>query len=255
MKRLLVSLCLLGAAIYAAGALFPPPNPTSVQVRPAHSEPRQLRSWGTTLSDLPLGQKPRAQLASYQNPAPLPPQKTDAADFRPAASASASDDVEFKSVEWTKVAIAAKVHSKASVSSATVRVYRAGAELQVVSRDGGWVGVSDPVTQERGWVFEKYLVSSDGPTPMQTATRSTNESDLSEPTLAKPAVAQPEKAGPAAPAPGLAGHACLRCCCGVRRPRWAVGSKRRSSPGRVLHVRPLRRILKPAPHLSPAVHC
>ena len=199
MKRLLVSLCLLGAAIYAADTLFPPPNPTSVQVRPAHSEPRQLRSWGTTLSDLPLGQKPRAQLASYQNPAPLPPQKTDAADFRPAASASASDDPEFKSVEWTKVAIAAKVHSKASVSSATVRVYRPGTELQVVSRDGGWVGVSDPVTQERGWVFEKYLASSDGPTPMQTATRSTSESDLSEPTLTKPALPSLKKRAPARP--------------------------------------------------------
>jgi len=197
MKRLLVSLCLLGAAIYAADTLFPPPNPTSVQVRPAHSEPRQLRSWGTTLSDLPLGQKPR--LASYQNPASLPPQKTDAADFRPAASASASDDPEFKSVEWTKVAIAAKVHSKASVSSATVRVYRPGTELQVVSRDGGWVGVSDPVTQERGWVFEKYLASSDGPTPMQTATRSTSESDLSEPTLTKPALPSLKKRAPARP--------------------------------------------------------
>ena len=199
MKRMVVSLCLLGAAIYAAGTVFPPPNPTSFQVRPAHSEPRQLRSWGTTLSDLPLGQKPRAQLASYQNPAPLPPQKTDAADFRPAASASASDDLEFKSVEWTKVAIAARVHSKASVSSATVRYYRPGAELQVVSRDGGWVGVSDPVTQERGWVFEKYLALSDGPTPTQTATRSTNESDLSESTLAKPALPSLKKRAPARP--------------------------------------------------------
>ncbi len=197
MKRLLVSLCFLGAAIYAAGTLFPPPNPTSLQVRPAHSEPRQLRSWGTTLSDLPLGQKPRAQLASYQNPAPLPPQKADAADFRPAATAAASDELEFKSVEWTKVAIAAKIHSKASVSSATVRYYRPGTELQVVSRDGGWVSVSDPVTQERGWVLKKYLASSEGPALMQTATRSTKESDLSE--LAKPTLPSLKKRAPARP--------------------------------------------------------
>ncbi len=199
MRRLLVSICLLSAAIYAACTLFPPPNPTSVQVRPARSEQRQLRSWGTTLSDLPLGQKPRAQLASYQDPAPLPPQKTDAADFRPAASASASGELEFKSVEWTKVAIAAKLHSKASVSSDTIRYYRPGTELQVVSRDGGWVGVSDPVTQERGWVFEKYLASIDGPAPMQTATCSTNATDLSEPTLAKPTLPSLKKRAQARP--------------------------------------------------------
>ncbi len=70
---------------------------------------------------------------------------------------------------------AAKVHSGASVSSPAVRYYRPGTELQVERREGGWVGVSDPVTQERGWVFEKYLSSIDGPSPIQAAADSTDE--------------------------------------------------------------------------------
>ena len=37
------------------------------------------------------------------------------------------------------------------------------AYLQVVRREGDWLQVSDPVTQERGWVLEKYLVATDGP--------------------------------------------------------------------------------------------
>ena len=105
------------------------------------------------------------------------------------------------SVEWAKVALAARVHSEASISSATVKYYPAGTELQVVRREGGWVGVSDPVTQERGWVFEKYLASIDGPSPTQAAIDSTNESDLSEPALAKPALPNAKKRTPPTPAP------------------------------------------------------
>ncbi|MGH9340323.1 MAG: SH3 domain-containing protein [Acidobacteriota bacterium] len=71
--------------------------------------------------------------------------------------------------------LAARVHSEASVSSPTIRFYRPSTELQVVSRENGWLQLLDPVTQERGWVFEKYLVSIDGPSPIQAAMQSTTE--------------------------------------------------------------------------------
>ena len=47
--------------------------------------------------------------------------------------------------------------------------YAPGTDLQVVRREGGWLQVSDPVTQERGWVLEKYLVATDGPSSTQAA--------------------------------------------------------------------------------------
>jgi len=71
--------------------------------------------------------------------------------------------------------LAARVHSEASVSSPTIRFYRPGTELHVVSRENGWLQLLDPVTQERGWVFEKYLVSIDGPSSTQAAMELTTE--------------------------------------------------------------------------------
>ena len=84
-------------------------------------------------------------------------------------------NMEPKPVELAKVVLAAQTHSQASVSSATVRFYRPGTELQLVRREGIWFEVSDPVTQERGWVLAQYLSSIESPTPIQVATESTTE--------------------------------------------------------------------------------
>jgi len=47
--------------------------------------------------------------------------------------------------------------------------------VQVVGRTNGWFQLLNPTTQERGWVFEKYLVSIDGPSPNQLAIEATIE--------------------------------------------------------------------------------
>ena len=78
-----------------------------------------------------------------------------------------------KPVELAKVILGAQTHSQASVSSPTIRFYRPGTELQIVRREGIWLEVSDPVTQERGWVLTQYLSSIESPTPIQVATKST----------------------------------------------------------------------------------
>jgi hypothetical protein len=226
MKRLLLTLSLAGAAIYAGNSLISTNGvvpdrvaagtPIAIgQTQPIHPVVRHLRSWGSYLSDLPVSQTPQATLATYQKPAPLPPQQEAAYGPRPnnespgqnpeptlvsddqtAASVSGFDGAEPEPVEWAKVMLGAKVHSKASVSSPTVRYYRPGTELQVVRREDGWVGVSDPLTQERGWVFEKYLSLINGPSQTQAALESTNESEFSEPTPAKPALPSSKKRSP-----------------------------------------------------------
>ena len=199
MRRLLLTLLLAGAAVYTVNFLVTTQDAVAVQTPPTQPVVRHLRSWGSYLSDLPLSQKSQTPLANYQEPAPLPLQQAAAAGDQPAASAGI-DGSEHEPVEWTKVVSAAKVHREASVSSATVRYYRPGTELQIVRREDGWVGVLDPVTQERGWVFEKYLSSIDGPSPTQAATASTNESGFSEPTPAKPASPGAKKRNPTPPA-------------------------------------------------------
>ena len=78
--------------------------------------------------------------------------------------------------------LAAKVHGDASVSSPTLRFYRPGTALQVVSRQNGWVQIIDPASGESGWVFEQYLVPADGPTATQTAMVTTPSEPAAEPT-------------------------------------------------------------------------
>ena len=82
--------------------------------------------------------------------------------------------------------LAARAHSEASVSSPTLRFYQPGAALQVISRENGWVQVTDPTSREGGWILEQYLVPIDRPTVTQTATVTPTSKALSQPTQAKP---------------------------------------------------------------------
>jgi hypothetical protein len=98
--------------------------------------------------------------------------------------------------------LAAKVHGEASVSSPTLRFYQPGTALEVVSRQNGWVQITDPASGESGWVFEQYLVPADGPTVTQTAMATTASKPAAEPTGAiakkrvgasRPAARTPDK--------------------------------------------------------------
>jgi hypothetical protein len=192
MKRLLLSLCLVGAAIY----LLIPPRAVPVEEAERISDAQTranhpvVRSWGPTLRS--LRRKPQALLAASQEPAAPrqnaaygPSEEAQDSEQTPGAynpstsvikaSALALDNSEQEPVEWARVIFAARVHSEASVSSPTIRFYRPGTELQVVRRENSWLELADPVTQERGWVFQKYLVSIDSPSPVQAAKEATTE--------------------------------------------------------------------------------
>jgi hypothetical protein len=208
MTRVLLFLSLVGAAVYTLLIVTQDALPGGKadhtfagQIQPNHQVVEHLSSWGTYLPSRSLTQNPQTPLATSQQAAPLPPQQSESpsqnserkpgADYQFAASedkapASQSDGAEQEPVERTKVVLAAEMHSQASVSSPIVRFYRPGTELQVVGRgDGGWFQVSDPATQERGWVFEKYLSSIDGSSPTRAAMESTTEPQPAKPALPK----------------------------------------------------------------------
>jgi hypothetical protein len=48
-----------------------------------------------------------------------------------------------------------------------LRLCPAGSKAQVVGRKHGWVQLLYPTTQERGWVYHKYLASIDEPSAAQ----------------------------------------------------------------------------------------
>lgn len=189
MTRFLLFLSLIGGAIYGLliythDVLTDEKAETTYtkQAQPNHPV-QHLSSWGSYLPDRSISQN--SQLATSQPSTPLPPQQSDersqhserdqVATSENKATSSESGDKEPKPVELAKVVLAAQTHSQASVSSPTLRFYRAGTELQVVRREGIWFEVSDPVTQERGWVLAQYLSSIESPTPAQVATQATTE--------------------------------------------------------------------------------
>jgi Bacterial SH3 domain len=157
---------LVGAAIYGAILLSYDllPHDPAANVFTGQSfgnlDDRQLRSWGTDLPALASSNSQEASLALRK------------AATTPAAPspvvAPTNSGTAYQPVEWAKVVFAAKVHGDASISSPILRFYQPGTALRVISRQDKWVQVTDPSSGEAGWVFEQYLVPTDGPITTQT---------------------------------------------------------------------------------------
>ena len=155
MSRLLLFLSLLGAAIYSlliythdfltddkAEKIY------AEQTQANHPSPHQS-SWDTYLPDRKVSKD--SKLATSQLPTSLPllesdepRQNSERGAEQPAISAvnvssSGSEGAE-PEPELVKVVLAAQTHSQASISSPTVRFYPPGTKLQVVRREGIWVG-------------------------------------------------------------------------------------------------------------------
>ena len=196
---------LVGAAIYGALVLsgeFLPVDPAKEAfASQSLGDPsdRQLRSWGTDLSSLASS----SERASVNlQPAVTPASVSRSARLEAIPTTTGPDGTASQSIEWARVVLAARVHDDASVSSPTLRFYQPGIALQVVSRQNGWVQITDPASGESGWVFEQYLVPVDGPTAAQTAMVATASKPVAEPTVAiakkrvgasRPATRTPDK--------------------------------------------------------------
>ena len=200
MSRLLLFLSLIGAAIYSL-LIYTHDVLTDDKAEKTYAEQTQanhpiphLSSWDTYLPDRSVSKDSKLATSQLSTSLPLlesdePRQNSERGAEQPATSAvevssSGSDGAE-PEPELVKVVLAAQTHSQASVSSPTVRFYRPGTKLQVVRREGIWFEVSDPVTQERGWVLAQYLSSIDSPTPTQVATESTYRATNGQASLTK----------------------------------------------------------------------
>ena len=153
MKQFLLFVSLAGAALYALlvfthDAITDGKSEriTVPRAQPLHTVRERLGSWETHLRSSDPNSQPTAH---------MPPQQNVAATSEARSAVSTPPQV-----EWTKVMLAARLHDQASVTSLTVRFYTPGTNLQVIRREGVWLLVSDPVSQERGWMLEKYLSPS-----------------------------------------------------------------------------------------------
>jgi hypothetical protein len=173
MKRLLLSLCLVGAVFPGHTRLVlqtGPPTPAEQLVearavlplgpamlesmpRPPHSGVERMAVQSLAM----VGQDTQAitSLGGDKQRAPPP---TPGESFEP----SASPVPEGKNQEaiWVAVIRGATVHSGPLVSAPTVRFYSIGTELQLIDYQHGWFQVLDPVTSQRGWIYEKYYLET-----------------------------------------------------------------------------------------------
>src|SRR5262249_22399470 len=154
-------------------------NSFVIQTQITHPPAQQLSSWGTYLHDGAPSQITRTPVATFQTDALAPePSRGQGSQLKPGVDPQfiVSGDAPTTEIgyagrepERVKVVLAAALHSEGSVSSPTSRIYPPGTELLVVGRTDGWFQVSDPVTQERGWIFEKYLSLANSPSLTQAS--------------------------------------------------------------------------------------
>ena len=151
----------------------------------AHSNQHRLSAWGPYLTNRSPGQDRQASTATqstHQQTAVLAPKPyrqslrryfddqptsdNDGARIgkRPEALPITGGEPTASSVNeeanWVFIIRGAIAHSGPSVSAPTVRFYSVGTELQLIDYQQGWLQVLDPLTSQRGWIYEKYYVEA-----------------------------------------------------------------------------------------------
>jgi hypothetical protein len=165
MKRLLLSVCLVGVVFVG----YPPKFPQTNQVPPATAD--------SMTSERAVSIVPKSRIVqrvAYRSSAtdtaeqatlkgsPLEPTVEEM--FEPAlpqtseAKDESKDEAADESAMWVKVIRGATVHSGPSVSAPVVSYLAVGKELHLVDSQQEWFQVFDPTTGQRGWVYAKYYV-------------------------------------------------------------------------------------------------
>jgi hypothetical protein len=144
MKRLLLSLCIVGAVFSGHPShLLQTQSPlaTAKRVVEAHGSVR--------LPDLLMARSTPGPTGSQSAPTPNTPEGSE--PLVPPAPEEAN---------WVVVIRFATVHSEPSVSAPTVRFYSVGTELQLIDHRYGWFEVLDSATSQRGWIYERYYLQA-----------------------------------------------------------------------------------------------
>jgi hypothetical protein len=149
MSRVLLSLCLLGAALATANTLFL----QRPACRSVENETAALISPGSIASQPARSSTPRAKAAALAS-------KDTTGSISDGAKAKPSK-LDHQTSEWVDVTVAVKVRIGPSLSAPIIRYYRAGTRLRVLERQTDWTKIVDPITSKDGWIYARYLNPSD----------------------------------------------------------------------------------------------
>ena len=176
MKPLLLSLCLVGAVFpghsrlalqTAQGPATPVEQPIEARavfalpgsaVLGSMSQPPDSGAAHTAVQSFAMVGPDAQAITSGSGDKQQAPLPTPGASLEP--SESPINEGENEEANWVFVIRGATAHSGPSVSAPTVRFYSVGTELQLIDYQQGWFQVLDPVTAQRGWIYEKYYLEA-----------------------------------------------------------------------------------------------
>jgi hypothetical protein len=170
MKRLLLSLCIVGA-------VFPGHTPNLLQTRSSSVTAERVvaalvsarlpdpATQGSTQEPRPwferVAVRSRAMTGEDTPSTSLPPRDSQSAPLPTTSEGSETTPASSpEEANWVVVIRWATVHSGPSVSAPTVRFCSVGTELHLIGYWDGWFQVFDPVTSERGWIYAKYYLQA-----------------------------------------------------------------------------------------------
>jgi hypothetical protein len=193
MKRLLLSVCLIGIAF--SGNTHAPLN--TDRAVPAAAEPLGGGRAESIVPKNPMIQRVSLRSSEsagiLQEPLPEASVKEIFAPALPQVSeAKDQDGAEDADDEglWVVVIRGAWMHSGPSVSAPIVGHRSPGTDLHLIGQQQGWYEVLDPATDERGWILARYyLEPTDRPGRKRVAVQ-----EPQAPVTAAPAAAEPPKA-------------------------------------------------------------
>lgn len=87
----------------------------------------------------------------------------DTASSTATAGASAPPPAAKEEGEWVALLNYANLRAAPSTTADTLRVAEKGAKLRVTGRQGNWVQVTDPKTNEVGWIYSRYIETAEAP--------------------------------------------------------------------------------------------
>jgi hypothetical protein len=170
MRRLLLSLCIVGAVFPGLPSNLPHSRSPSASTERVVAERASARLPDHLMLKSTPESRPWFQRVAVPSPA-MPREDTPSTSLSPGDSQSASlpatregsestEPPAPEEMSWVVVIRFATVHSGPSVSAPTVRFYSVGTELQLIDHQYGWFEVLDPATSQRGWIYERYYLQA-----------------------------------------------------------------------------------------------
>ncbi|MFZ2018745.1 MAG: SH3 domain-containing protein [Methyloceanibacter sp.] len=202
MKRVLLSLVVIGGVLYAAHALFSADDvePSAAQPAPTGTTLDQKGAQPAKIDDAKAAEDAQALSAEALTPSPADsrhaiavegapspaPAETSAgpeATSSPGANGEASPGPSPQHATFMRVTSPASIREGPSTSAAIVGIAQPGAEAQIVARSSDWVEIIDPGSKKTGWIHQSFLAPTESasrpvsPPEVEAALAATPESE------------------------------------------------------------------------------